>query len=282
MYSMPRPKLPIIVSLYILTVLIAILTVAPLSASALEIVSERTERHVLVPGTNAFFAPAPGLVLASDFSGFESRNRNIEVIVVFLDGPISSIEEGFTEASFASLGMNLLGKGDFMIDERRAVLYKILHEDGGARWGKWVMLAENGSGTLVVNAVFVSGDTEASLETEQMLKGVYMEPVTVAAARDTSPPAGSAGAASQAENGQISFDRDEALSMLAREVAASTNVTSNDERPRPASDDTSESESGDAPAAQPERRGSARIITEDGVIYAGDASAADSGGETGE
>lgn len=271
--------------------MICIMLIPPLPVSALEIISKKTEKHVLVPGTNACFAPASGLVAASEFSGFESKNRKIEVIVVYLDGPLNSIEEGFTEASFASLGMNMLSKGGFTIDSRRAVLYKVLHDDGSTKWGKWVMLAEDGPGTLMVNAIFVSGDSDAASELEQMLKGVCMEPMAGAEkTEETSPgepaaehPAPSLDISADIASGdavshtasqdniparsadtQISFDKNEALSILTKEVASSQESVSDDEREQPVSEPA-----GAASADKPERRGSARIITEDGVVYIG-------------
>ena len=275
---MTRLKSRFPVSAFLFVALSVIFFILPPQASALDITSQKTDRHVLVPGTNAFFAPSPNLVLASEFSGFESKNRRIDVIVAFLDGPIRSIEEGFTEDSFASLGMNLMAKGEFTIDSRRAILYKVMHDDGNMRWGKWIMLAENGPGTLVVNAVFVSGDTEASLELEQMLKGVYMDPVAASAERpayvspggnssDPSPVAGSPANNNERDN----FDRSEAISILARDVTSSPNAASADEREQPTQENNTENETDNA---EPERRGSARIITEDGVIYADDSTTA--------
>ena len=244
-HSEARPRSTAPILLFLFAALIAALTLSSLPAQALDITSERTDNHVMVPGANAYFAPAPGLVRATSFTGFESRNRRIEVIAAHLDGPISSIEEGFTEDSFASLGMELLAKGEFTIDERRAVLYKVLHNDGNFRWGKWVMLADSGVGTLVVNAVFVSGDAEASVDLEQMLKGVYIETAT-------------AGSSAQTTNPVDNFDRNEALSRLAGQVAGPPNT---------AGDDTEEEET---PAEVPERTTPARIITEDGIITVGE------------
>lgn len=276
-HSMTRLKFAIFAALAVIHF------VMPVPASALDITSQKTERHVLVPGTNAYFAAAPGLVLASDFTGFESKNRRIEVIVAYLDGPIESIEGGFSEASFTSFGMELLGKGELTIDTRRAVLYKILHDDGNIKWGKWVMLAEDGPGTLVVNAAFVSGDTDASMELEQMLKGVYMEPVITAAkepapsqissddaagrvAAGDVPSPGSADVSSKPQrgDGEVSFDRQEAIAILAKEVGMSQNT----------GEDTTER---DTSADKPERRGAVRIITEDGVVLIGDAATNEAG-----
>jgi len=119
-----------------------------------------------------------------------------------------------------------------------------------------------------------------------MLKGVYMEPVTPVAekpaepspeiietpsevsagntdspaAAQSTPPAISPDLTlkPQPEDAEISFDRQEALSILAREL---------DPPPGSASEDkTVAAPAGDTSADKPERRSGARIITEDGII----------------
>lgn len=248
--------------------------------AALEVTTQRTSGHIGVPGTNAYFVPSAGLVRASGFDGFESAQRRVEVIVAYIDAPMPEIRAGFTEASFKSRGMDLKSSGELTINGSSAILYKVLQDDGTTKWGKWIMLAENGPGTLVVNAAFVSGDAAAASDLERMLKGLYMEPTVprpvqaVAPAESggasgltsadrtpiiqTNTGGGSQGVAS-ADRG-ASFDKREALAILARDLVSS--------------DDAVKPRSGDGTP----RRGGARIITEDGVISGGD----ESDGEAGE
>jgi hypothetical protein len=279
-------------------VLSVFLSLPPEPVLALEITSQKTAAHVAVPGINAYFVPADELVLASSFDGFESQKRNIEVVVAYVEAPIKNIEEGFTETEFKARGMELKSSGDFTIDGRRAVLYKVLHDDGKTKWGKWVMLASDGPGTLVVNAAFVSGDAEAASDLESMLKGVYMEPEPGEGAADSNdaPPvsavsddiasgdaslrlikSGDSDVRTVSADARSSFDRREALSILARDIVSSPDASSKDERiiassgdkagPSDAvSMDVTDAASGDRPA----RRGGARVITEDGVISRGD------------
>jgi hypothetical protein len=306
----------------LLAALLALLAQTP--ASALDLSNSRTAGHVAVPGVNAHFIPAPELTLASGFDGFESKKRKIEVIVAYIEAPIEKIEEGFTDASFKSRGMDLKSSGDFTVNGERAVLYKVLHGDGAATWGKWVMLAGNGPGTLVVNAVFVSGDAAAASDLEKMLKGVYMEPRREEPASQGDGLVSGGGAVSgdvasgdvaasgdAAPNGVTSRDairegvtsRDSARTGAASGDSRAGSVSSdarpmtNSERVRAmlqpgeaqASGDKRESDSalalgavtprgtvsgdkrgaasGDvSPDSAPQRRGAARIITEEGVI----------------
>jgi hypothetical protein len=157
--------------------------------SALELTNKKSDRHVEAAGTGAFFVPAPGLAPADSFDGFESKERNIQVIVANFGAPLDDIAKGFTEETFSAMGMELKSKGEFTVNGARAFLYKVLHLSAGTNWGKWIMLAENGNNTIEANAVFVSGDAEAASDLETMLKGVYMEPLRpVSANAGTSPP----------------------------------------------------------------------------------------------
>jgi hypothetical protein len=166
--------------------LAALLVMSAANASTLQVTNQKTDKHVAVPGTNVYFVPARELSQASAFGGFESKGRRIEVIVANIDAPFADIAASFTDASFQSKGMELKSRGDLTINGGRAILFKVLHQDAGINWGKWIMLAENGGSTLVVNAVFISGDADAASDLEIMLKGLYLdnaqtEPVNVQA-----------------------------------------------------------------------------------------------------
>jgi hypothetical protein len=155
--------------------LAALLFASAADASALQVTNRKTGAHVAVPGTNVYFVPAGELTPASAFGGFESKSRRIEVIAVNIDAPFDDIAAGFTDESFRAKGMELKSRGDLTINGGKAILFKVLHPDAGINWGKWIMLAENGESTLVVNAVFISGDADAASDLEIMLKGVYLD-----------------------------------------------------------------------------------------------------------
>jgi hypothetical protein len=138
--------------------------------------------------TGAFFVPAPGLTPADSLDGFESKERNIQVIVANFGAPLDEISKGFTEETFKAMGMELKSRGEFTVNGARAFLFKVLHPRADTNWGKWIMLAENGDNTIEVNAVFVSGDADAASDLEAMLKGVYMEPPRPISSSADAPP----------------------------------------------------------------------------------------------
>jgi hypothetical protein len=230
--------------------LVAFAALSRSDAAALDVINEKSDLYVAVPGAGVYFLPAPGLVLSSLFDGFEAKDRGIEVIVANIEAALGDLEAGFTDASFKSRGMELKSRGDLTINGAKAILFKALHPDGGTNWGKWIMLAENGGNTLIVNAVFVSGDAAAASDLEVMLKGVFVEPVSASIAKmpsdgavsadalltfspvrpiissspDEMPPALSSDASSA--DARDGFDKDAALSIIAKDITTSGDVTS--------------------------------------------------------
>jgi len=182
--SAPKAKF---LRLLLPVLLAALLSSTGSAAAVLEVKNVKTSSYVAVPGSGVYFLLPSGVVLSAGFDGFESRERRIEVIVASIAAPLSELEAGFTEASFRSCGIELKSRGDLVVNGAKAILFKALHPDGGTNWGKWIMLAENGADTLIVNAVFVSGDTEAASDLEAMLKGVFIEPPAAPAVTAGSP-----------------------------------------------------------------------------------------------
>ncbi|GHV56654.1 hypothetical protein FACS1894216_20740 [Synergistales bacterium] len=146
---------------------------AALAADApVNITNAPSAKYELAPGGHAYFRPALGLKASERFDGFESRSRRIEVIVANINAPYDEIDDGFTDAALMSEGVKALSRGLLRINGARGVLIKALHEDGRDRWGKWILLLENGRDTLVVNGIFTAGDAPASVDVMTMLKSV--------------------------------------------------------------------------------------------------------------
>jgi hypothetical protein len=129
-------------------------------------------KYEISPGGHAYFIPAPGLKASERFDGFESKPRRIEVIVANINGSYDEIAGGFTNEALMSEGVKAQSRGYLLINGARGMLIKALHEDGRDKWGKWILLLENGGYTLVVNGIFVSGDAPAAADVMTMLKSV--------------------------------------------------------------------------------------------------------------
>ena len=143
-------------------------------AAPASLANELSPKHVFVPGTEAYFVPAPGLALSKQFDGFASTARKIEVIVANIKEPYATILEGFTDEALKTRGVEVKSRGSLAINGAEGVLIKALHIDGANKWAKWILLLDCGGRTLVVNGVFASGDDAAAKDVETMIKSVVI------------------------------------------------------------------------------------------------------------
>jgi hypothetical protein len=250
-----------------LVFLAVLLVVSAACASTLQVTNQKTDSHVAVPGTNVYFIPARGLSPASAFGGFESKSRRIEVIVANIDAPFEDMEVGFTDASFQSKGMELKSRGDLIVNGGKAILFKVLHPDSGINWGKWIMLAENGGGTLVVNAVFISGDADAASDLEIMLKGLYLD--NAAQAKSADVPASSAQVSARAASAGSGDDSADDAPVIPSRMIIS-NELEPIARPLPVSDISSSGDAGRSDGAET-AAASGELLLDDGNVFDRDA-----------
>ncbi len=145
------------------------------SAATTEIVNERSERHVVVPGMEIAFAAPEDLAPSVRFNGFESATRAVEVVVADIRAPFRQIADAFTEANLKTRGIEVRSRSELKINGADAVLIKALHPEAGRDWGKWILLLAGDGGTYVVNGVFASGDDAAAVDVERMLKSAFVE-----------------------------------------------------------------------------------------------------------
>jgi hypothetical protein len=150
------------------------LTRAANAEAAVNIVNELTEKHSKAPGTEVYFIVPDGLSPSERFDGFASSQRKIEVIVANIKSPYGEISKGFTDSALKTRGVEVGSRGDLTINSSQGILLKAIHKDGDNKWGKWILLLDDGDSTLVVNGVFVSGDADAARDIEAMLKSVVI------------------------------------------------------------------------------------------------------------
>lgn len=160
----------------ITTVISAFLCETPGQAAEVKhIRNDLTPAHVRIFDTDAYFVPAKGLVPDKSSDRFASSQRGIEIIAATVDSPYLEIRNGFTDSALASRGVEVKSRGALTINGADAVLIKALHKSDGKKWGKWILLLDEGENrTLVINGIFVGGDGDAAKDVESMLKSVVL------------------------------------------------------------------------------------------------------------
>lgn len=157
------------------------------AAGVVEITNVGSSSYIDMPEVSARFLLPNGFVRSTRFSGFEAPERNIEAIAALLRAPYDSIADKIDAEGLKTRGIETLARADVLINGRRGVLIKAVHQDSGTKWGKWILVLDNRAGTLVINGVFVSGDTTAAVDLETMLKGVIPYGETVAESVEPEP-----------------------------------------------------------------------------------------------
>lgn len=142
------------------------------SGATVEITNIAGASYIDMPEVMAKFRLPDGFVRSARFSGFEDPERSIETVIALLRAPYDSIADKIDADGLKARNVEVLARADVMINGRRGVLIKAVHQDSGTRWGKWILVLDNRAGTLVVNGVFVSGDTKSAVDIETMLKGI--------------------------------------------------------------------------------------------------------------
>lgn len=145
---------------------------AAASFAAVEIKNEDDANYVDFKQVEAKFLLPRGFVRSTRFDGFEAKGRNIEVVLSLIKTPFSSIDDSINEELLRSRGVRLLNQTEVSINGRRGFLIKAVHEDGGKKWGKWLLALDNDGATLVANGVFTSGDTAAAEDVAKLIKSV--------------------------------------------------------------------------------------------------------------
>lgn len=158
----------------ILSALIALAALALCAAAEAEVVITNSERdgYADLQAVYAKFELPKGMLRSSRFDGFESPDRNIEIVAALLRAPYPSIAENVNADTLKMRGVEVLSRTEISVNGHSGILIKAIHQDEGTKWAKWIMVLENGDGTLVVNGVFVSGDADAAVAVESVMKSV--------------------------------------------------------------------------------------------------------------
>lgn len=174
------PKRYLRTTLVVIAVLSAFASwVSAAYGEVLSIENELTPDHVLVSDAEAYFIPASGMTLSGKFAGFVSPERGAELLVARIAKPYVTIYETFTDSALKMRGVDVKSRGSLRLNDADAVLIKALHEVEGNKWGKWILLLDCGGSTLVVNGVFISGDSQAAEGIETMIKSVIARKSTI-------------------------------------------------------------------------------------------------------
>lgn len=112
------------------------------------------QQPVRVSGTKVSLVPPAGFSPAARYPGFERRDPHASIMVTELPGPAAQMQRGMTPGRLASRGMHLLGSSRHLVDGHEALLLRLSQNAGGYEVLKWMLIAGDDDGTVMVVATF--------------------------------------------------------------------------------------------------------------------------------
>jgi hypothetical protein len=129
-------------------------SLAVLVLAAITVASGAFAERVRVPGTTVSLNPPPGFTPAERFPGFQEVNRGASIMVTELPGPASKMQRGMTRETLATRGMSLLQAQDVVLSGGRARLLRVSQRAQGSEFIKWMLIAGDADGTVMVVGTF--------------------------------------------------------------------------------------------------------------------------------
>lgn len=116
----------------------------------------------------------PGMVLSTEFAGFEDRENGSSIVVVELPAEAyPQLVTGFTDAGLARRGITVTQRSDWRMDGAEAFLVRGTQEVQGVEFAKWMLVAGHPATTALVTVqVPGSVDTYPDAVIEEALRTV--------------------------------------------------------------------------------------------------------------
>ncbi len=106
--------------------------------------------QVSVPGTRVELQPPEGFKPSGRFPGFEHAAQGASIMVTEMPAGYAQLRAAFTREGLASRGMQLIEAQEVMLAGTRAHLAQVSQSAGGIEFRKWMLLAPNGSESVLV------------------------------------------------------------------------------------------------------------------------------------
>lgn len=115
----------------------------------------------LVPGTRVTLEPPAGFAPAQRFPGFERPELGASIMVTELPVGFDELRKGMTKQGLASRGMELLESRQVSIAGATADLLHVKQQAYGLEFLKWMLVAGNDSGSVMVVGTFPKAEGDS-------------------------------------------------------------------------------------------------------------------------
>ena len=133
--------------------------------------------HVRVADTSVLLSPVSGYERIKDKPLLIWNAEKMAILVETIEHPYSAVAVAMDEKSFRADGMALKSRTELSFNGKPALFFKVLDVKSGKKWAKWLLLLGEKERSVLVVGSFLSGNQNASMAIEKMLKSVVIKPL---------------------------------------------------------------------------------------------------------
>ena len=133
--------------------------------------------HVRVADTSVLLSPVSGYERIKDKPLLLWNAEKMAILVETIEHPYSAVAVAMDEKSFRADGMALKSRTELSFNGKPALFFKVLDVKSGKKWAKWLLLLGEKERSVLVVGSFLSGNQNASMAIEKMLKSVVIKPL---------------------------------------------------------------------------------------------------------
>ena len=133
--------------------------------------------HVRVADTSVLLSPVSGYERIKDKPLLIWNAEKMAILVEIIEHPYSAVAVAMDEKSFRADGMALKSRTELSFNGKPALFFKVLDVKSGKKWAKWLLLLGEKERSVLVVGSFLSGNQNASMAIEKMLKSVVIKPL---------------------------------------------------------------------------------------------------------
>ena len=133
--------------------------------------------HVRVADTSVLLSPVSGYERIKDKPLLLWNAEKMAILVEIIEHPYSAVAVAMDEKSFRADGMELKSRTELSFNGKPALFFKVLDVKSGKKWAKWLLLLGEKERSVLVVGSFLSGNQNASMAIEKMLKSVVIKPL---------------------------------------------------------------------------------------------------------
>ena len=166
--------------------LTALLLVISCIGSGQEFPKQKSDKHVLIKGTNIFMIPPELFQASTNFKGFQNPvDQTSMVITMEIPGPYSEVSKGFTSDMLQTQGMELRVRKEIQVANFNGLLVELDQKANGLTFSKHILIYGDEKSTTLINGVYLMDSVLLGKQIKESILTTFVDTELKSNARET-------------------------------------------------------------------------------------------------